>query len=114
MSVKSFLQSRLVNTFLSEKSLKKSREKSERNRKKMDRPHKILYFHQADDPYSHLCLQVLPGLQAKYPEVKLEIFLVDPPKKMQHPSQTYYVGTQYWMQQFLQKNWGLNLPTMAR
>jgi len=38
----------------------------------------LLYFHQPDDPYSHLAAQVLSDLQARY-DVDLQIKLVDPP-----------------------------------
>lgn len=36
------------------------------------------YFHQADDPYCHLLVQVLPGLLANY-RVTLQVHLVPPP-----------------------------------
>lgn len=38
----------------------------------------VLYFHQPDDPYSHLTAQVLSELQARY-DINLKIFLVDAP-----------------------------------
>lgn len=38
----------------------------------------LLYFHQPDDPYSHLAAQVLSDLQARY-DIDLQIKLVDPP-----------------------------------
>ncbi|WP_297507936.1 DsbA family protein [uncultured Caulobacter sp.] len=38
----------------------------------------VRYFHQADDPYSHLAAQVLPRLRDRY-AVDVEIFLVPPP-----------------------------------
>ena len=38
----------------------------------------VLYFHQPDDPYSHLTAQVLSELQARY-DIDLKIMLVDPP-----------------------------------
>ncbi len=38
----------------------------------------IRYFHQADDPYSHLAAQMLPRLRRRY-GAKIEIFLVPPP-----------------------------------
>ncbi|ATC24112.1 2-hydroxychromene-2-carboxylate dehydrogenase [Caulobacter vibrioides] len=38
----------------------------------------IRYFHQADDPYSHLAVQMLPRLRARY-AADIEIRLVPPP-----------------------------------
>ena len=42
-----------------------------------DRP-TIRYFHQADDPYSHLAVQMLPRLRTRY-AAEIQIFLVPPP-----------------------------------
>jgi 2-hydroxychromene-2-carboxylate isomerase len=41
-------------------------------------PHRLLYFHQVDDPYSHLVSQVLGRVLERY-RVVLEPFLVGPP-----------------------------------
>jgi 2-hydroxychromene-2-carboxylate isomerase len=41
-------------------------------------PHRVLYFHQVDDPYGHLVAQVLGELAARY-DVVLEPHLVGPP-----------------------------------
>jgi 2-hydroxychromene-2-carboxylate isomerase len=38
----------------------------------------VRYFHQADDPYSHLMLQALPALAGNY-KIRLELHLVPPP-----------------------------------
>lgn len=44
----------------------------------------IRYFHQADDPYSHLAVQMLPRLRARY-AVRIEIWLVPPPEESAAP-----------------------------
>lgn len=44
----------------------KRRERAEAKRRKAGAPHRIEYFHQYDDPYSHLAQQVLPALQERY------------------------------------------------
>jgi len=41
-------------------------------------PHRVHYFHQPDDPYSHLAAQVLEALVARY-DVELAPHLVGPP-----------------------------------
>ena len=38
----------------------------------------VLYFHQPDDPYSHLTAQVLADLQSRY-DINLQVHLVDAP-----------------------------------
>lgn len=44
----------------------------------------IRYFHQADDPYSHLAAQMLPRLRARY-AAEIEIWLVPPPEDSAAP-----------------------------
>lgn len=44
----------------------------------------IRYFHQADDPYSHLAAQMLPRLRARY-AVEIETWLVPPPEDSAAP-----------------------------
>jgi 2-hydroxychromene-2-carboxylate isomerase len=51
---------------------------AERRRRLAGEPHRIHYFHQVDDPYSHLAAQVLPRLLERY-DVLLEPHLVGPP-----------------------------------
>ena len=48
-------------------------------RKMSGRPPELLYFHQPDDPYSHLTAQVLQDLQSRY-DVDLRVMLVDAPE----------------------------------
>jgi 2-hydroxychromene-2-carboxylate isomerase len=57
---------------------------AERRRRLSGRPHQVLYFHQADDPYSQLAAQVLPELVARY-EVELVPHLVGPPSDAAAP-----------------------------
>jgi hypothetical protein len=49
---------------------------AERRRRMTREPHRVHYFHQPDDPYSHLAAQVLGGLVERY-EVVLEVHLVE-------------------------------------
>jgi 2-hydroxychromene-2-carboxylate isomerase len=51
---------------------------AERRRRLRADPHRVLYFHQVDDPYSHLAAQVLAPLAARY-DVEVEPHLVSPP-----------------------------------
>jgi len=47
-------------------------------------PARVRYFHQADDPYSHLMLQLLPALTADY-AIELEFHVVPPPVEAAAP-----------------------------
>lgn len=46
------------------------RQRAEARRQRQGRPHTVLYFHQADDPYSQLAVQALSPLLERY-EIKL-------------------------------------------
>lgn len=51
------------------------RAKTEAKRKRQGLPHVVEYFHQADDPYSHLAVQLLGALQERY-DIKLKTHLI--------------------------------------
>jgi 2-hydroxychromene-2-carboxylate isomerase len=51
---------------------------AERGRRLRGQPHRVRYFHQVDDPYSHLAAQILGELIARY-DVEIEPHLVGPP-----------------------------------
>ncbi len=51
---------------------------AERRRRLRREAHRVRYFHQVDDPYSHLAAQVLGQLAARY-DVEIEPHLVGPP-----------------------------------
>lgn len=53
-------------------------------RKLTGRPAQVHYFHQADDPYSHLCVQVLQRLADAY-NISLTPHLVNPPQDSAAP-----------------------------
>ena len=44
----------------SARSIEKRRAKAERARQKAGAPHRVEYFHQVEDGYSHLAVQLLP------------------------------------------------------
>ncbi|HZP11640.1 MAG TPA: DsbA family protein [Nevskiaceae bacterium] len=51
---------------------------AEAKRRKDARPHEVLYFHQPDDPYSHLAAQALRPFLDRY-DVRLRAHVVDKP-----------------------------------
>jgi len=57
---------------------KRSQKNSEAKRVREGRKHVVHYFHQINDPYSHLCAQILPLLQITY-DIEIKFFLVSHP-----------------------------------
>ncbi|MDA9660060.1 DsbA family protein [Pseudomonadota bacterium] len=64
-----------MNTFSSYELFQKIRSETESARQAANRPHKVLYFHKVDDPYSHLTIQCLEQLKSSY-EITLKFILV--------------------------------------
>lgn len=60
------------------------REKAEKARQAEGTRHRIEYFHQVDDPYSHLLVQLLPEFLRRY-DVDLVCHLVSPPNDASAP-----------------------------
>lgn len=72
-----WLSSKLMNYIGSEKRQAKIRNKREAKRIKEGRKHVVEYFHQVDDGYSHLAIQTLSKLKARY-DIELVVHLVPP------------------------------------
>ncbi|MEO1304729.1 MAG: hypothetical protein AAFV37_07130 [Pseudomonadota bacterium] len=64
-----------VDQIISPEKRQKRRQKAEAKRVKSGAPHTVEYFHQLDDPYSHLAAQVLPALAARY-DIDLVVHLI--------------------------------------
>jgi len=60
------LMSFLLNRMMDPVRLQKKRDAAEAERQKTGAPHRVEYFHQLDDPYSHLSAQKLADLAAAY------------------------------------------------
>ena len=81
------IRNKAMNTFSSYEIFKKIRTKTEAARKEENRPHEVLYFHKADDPYSHLTIHCIKKLQASY-DIVLKPILVgeENPEAVHMPS----------------------------
>lgn len=73
----------------------------------------VRYFHQADDPYSHLAVQLLPRLAAAY-DVSIEVFLVPPPIDSAAPDRERLAGWSLRDAARLAEAHGLSLPQDAK
>lgn len=78
MSLKTAIVSRVTASLTSEERLRKARRKAETARLKQGLMHTVHYFHQADDPYSHLMVQALPALLERY-DIRVVFHLVSAP-----------------------------------
>lgn len=70
-----WLISKFMNHLNRDAYLIKQREKHEKKRLKEERGHVVEYFHQADDGYSHLAIQVLAELKALY-DIEIKVHIV--------------------------------------
>ena len=75
---------RLIEAMTSPRTRAARRWLAEQRRRLSGSKHRVLYFHQIDDPYSQLAAQVLPELLARY-DVVLAPHLVGPPSDAAAP-----------------------------
>ena len=85
MSIKSFASKQFSTHLLDERRRDKARARAERERQRNGEPHRIEFFHQVDDPYSHLLAQALAELHKRY-EVEVATWLVEPPEDWAAPA----------------------------
>ena len=85
MSIKSFASKQFSTHLLDERSRDKARARAERERRRKGEPHRVEFFHQVDDPYSHLLAQALVTFQERY-EVEVATWLVEPPEDWAAPA----------------------------
>jgi 2-hydroxychromene-2-carboxylate isomerase len=78
MSVVRRLAPHVVQTITSPRTRAFRQWVAEQRRRLRGEPHRVLYFHQVDDPYGQLAVQVLPALLERY-AIELVPHLVGPP-----------------------------------
>jgi 2-hydroxychromene-2-carboxylate isomerase len=109
MSIKHLLMPALTQRLLSRERLQEQRAKTERQRLARGERHRLLYFHQVDDPYSALVAQVLPRLLEHY-DVDLEPHLVGPPPDSAAPERQRLVDYSRRDAFRLASHWRLSFP----
>ena len=85
MSIKSFASKQFSTHLLDERRRDKARARVERERQRKGELHRIEFFHQVDDPYSHLLAQALVKLEERY-DVEVAVWLVEPPEDWAAPA----------------------------
>ena len=66
---------RILGPLMDESAVQRRRQKAEARRRRRRDPHVVYYFHQLDDPYSHLTAQVLATFAERY-DVVLKVHLI--------------------------------------
>ena len=84
MSLREWLSPYISNRNTSVSKRDKRRAKFEAERQRAGEPHQVYYYHQPDDPYSQLTLQLLPDFAEHY-EVDIKAFLAPPTDKADAP-----------------------------
>ena len=69
------VRNHVMNSFSSFEAFQQLRKQTESARQAANRLHEVLYFHKADDPYSHLTIQCIEKLISSY-EITLKFILV--------------------------------------
>ena len=91
MSLRTLITPFVSARLLSRERLLRQRERAESRRVAKGLPHVVLYFHQVDDPYSHLAAQALEALAQRY-ELRIEPHLVGPPAEAAAPDRARLVA----------------------
>ena len=89
MNLKTRIRSRVMRHFAAPEYLEKSRAKARKQRKKNRQAPTVRYFHQVDDPYSHLAVQKLDQLRQRY-DLPFVTHLVSPPDAAYQGSTTHF------------------------
>ncbi len=89
MNLKTRIRSVFATHFASAEYLEKQRVKARKRREKQGNPPTVYYFHQVDDPYSHLAVQKLDLLKARY-TLKFQPYLVSKPEAVYQGSAAHF------------------------
>ncbi len=89
MNLKTRIRSIFATHFAKAEQLEKQRTKARKHREKQGDPPTVYYFHQVDDPYSHLAVQKLDLLKARY-KLKFQPYLVSKPETVYQGSAAHF------------------------
>lgn len=91
MSLRTAIVSRVAEKVTGAARQQRLRMRAERRRRQAGLPHVVDYFHQADDPYAALLVQVLPAFVTRY-DVQLRCHLVSAPPDWAAPERERLVN----------------------
>ena len=104
-----WLTSTLMTRLFTPEKMEARRAKAEAQRKKSGEPHRVRYFHQVDDGYSHLAAQILPALAARY-DIELECYLVRGPEGHNLPEPELLLSLSRYDAYHVAPEYGLEFP----
>lgn len=104
-----WLTSRLLSRIGQPASVAKRRAKAERERTRAGLPHVVEYFHQVEDGYSHLALQVLDELRQRY-DVRIRCHLVSGPRGKNAPEPQLLLQLSRYDAALVAPEYGLEFP----
>lgn len=107
MSLKTLLMPIVTQHRFARSTLLAKRAKAEKIRLASGRSHQVYYFHQVDDPYSHLVAQALPRFLARY-HIELIPHVVSPPPDSAAPERKKLVAYSRVDAALLARHHGLN------
>jgi 2-hydroxychromene-2-carboxylate isomerase len=108
-----WVSSRFMTYMASETRLEKSRIKKERKRKRSGRPHRIEYFHQVEDGYSHLAVQLIKPMLEQY-DVEVVCHLVSGPGGDNLPEKELLLDLSLLDSAIVAPHYGLDFPAGAQ
>lgn len=103
--LKSWLTPLVSRWWLSESRLRTQRQATEKARLRSGRPHALHYFHQVDDPYAALLIQILPQICARY-DILFVPHVVSPPDDAAAPERDALIAWSRRDAHFLAQAWG--------
>ncbi|MAT91176.1 MAG: 2-hydroxychromene-2-carboxylate isomerase [Halioglobus sp.] len=101
--------SRLMTRLSRPQRLQRQRARLERERQRQGRPHRVEYFHQVDDGYSHLAAQLLQQLAARY-DIELACHLVSGPHGRNLPEPDLLLRLSRYDSRHVAPHYGLDFP----
>lgn len=102
--------SRLMTRLSRPQRLERQRARQERDRQQEGRAHRVEYFHQVEDGYSHLAAQVLQKLVARY-DIELVCHLVSGPRGKNLPEPDLLLRLSRHDSRHVAPEYGLRFPT---
>ncbi|MCH2173953.1 DsbA family protein [Myxococcota bacterium] len=107
-----WLTSKLLSHWIRPASTQKRRDRAERVRQKKGEPHRVEYFHQVEDGYSHLSAQLLQRLLDAY-DVELVCHLVDASDTKNQPEPDLLLALSRTDASRIAPHYGLRFPVDA-
>ena len=108
-SLRRWLTSKMMTRLSSEKNQQKVRRLAEIKRQKSGLPHQLEYFHQTDDAYSHLTVQLLQRLVDRY-DIQLACHLVSAEQSDNTPEPQLLQDLSGYDAQLVAPYYGLEFP----